>query len=119
VDRYPHEFPGGQRPRIAIARALAMQPQVLVADEPVAALAVSIQAQVLALLRKLQDRRGLSILFIARDLRVAAQLAEEVAVMRNGVGEEAGPIRVVVVAPRSDDTRSLITAIPGRALFVG
>jgi len=119
VDRYPHEFPGGQRPRIAIARALAMQPQVLVADEPVAALAVSIQAQVLALLRKLQDRRGLSILFITHDLRVAAQLSDEVAVMRNGVVEEAGPMGAVFAAPRSDDTRSLIAAIPGRALFAG
>jgi len=76
-----------------------------------------VQAQVLALLRDLQDRLGLSILFITHDLRVAAQLCDEVAVMRNGVVEEAGPIQAVFAAPRSDYTRSLIEAIPGRALF--
>jgi peptide/nickel transport system ATP-binding protein len=92
-------------------------PLFFIADESVSALDVSVQAQVLALLRDLQARLGLSILFITHDLRVAAQLCDEVAVMRDGVVEEAGPIGAVFADPRSAYTRSLIEAIPGRALF--
>jgi microcin C transport system ATP-binding protein len=108
--RYPHEFSGGQRQRIAIARAIVLKPRFIVLDEPTSALDMSVQAQIVDLLRALQQRHGLAYLFISHDLRVVRALSEEVLVMKDGKVVEAGPIDAVFKAPREAYTKALMAA---------
>ena len=111
-DRYPHEFSGGQRQRIGIARALALKPKLIVADEPVSALDVSIQAQIVNLLDDLQDELGLTYLFVAHDIGVVRHVSDRIAVMHDGKIVEEGTADQVCEQPRDPYTKTLLAAVP-------
>jgi len=110
MDRYPHEFSGGQRQRIAIARALALEPKFMMLDEPTSALDMSVQAQIVELLRDIQKKHNLAYLFISHDLKVVRALANEVIVMRNGIAIERGPAAEIFASPKTDYTKALMAA---------
>ncbi|SDN42343.1 ABC transporter ATP-binding protein [Ensifer sp. YR511] len=110
---YPHQFSGGQRQRVMIAMAIALSPALLIADEPTSALDVTIQAQILTLLKSLQADNGMGMIFITHDINVAAQIGDKVAIMSNGRVVEAGPVREVLSAPRHEYTKMLLSCVPG------
>ena len=112
ADKYPHQFSGGQRQRIALARALSARPQVLIADEAVSALDVSVRAQVLNLIMQVAQRDNLTLLFVSHDLAVVRHLCQRVVVMRKGIIVETGPVEQVFSDPQQDYTRELIAAAP-------
>jgi microcin C transport system ATP-binding protein len=110
MDRYPHEFSGGQRQRIAIARAIVLEPKLIILDEPTSALDMSVQAQIVDLLRELQKRRDLAYVFISHDLKVVKALAAQLIVMRHGKVVEAGPATEIFARPQNEYTRALFAA---------
>ena len=114
LGKYPHQFSGGQRQRIGIARALILEPKIVICDEPVSALDVSIQAQILNLLKSLQKEYSLTLLFITHDLRVVRQIADSIYVMRSGRLIEEGKTDIIFKNPKNDYTKSLLNSIPGR-----